>query len=110
VAFDFDSYRIFVGSYLRFDLVGNTPPFSFRTDPERQRRRSGGTLLSARDLMETFEDICDIKLQGLRRRACGAMSGERSYLEQWIHDLGLEKEWEDALRAAYISDLSISPE
>jgi hypothetical protein len=34
----------------------------------------------------------------------------RSYLEQWIHELGLEREWEDALRAANISDLSISPE
>jgi hypothetical protein len=33
-----------------------------------------------------------------------------SYLEQSIHELGLEKEWEDALRAANISDLSISPE
>jgi hypothetical protein len=34
----------------------------------------------------------------------------RSYLEHWIHELGLEKEWEDALRAANISDLSISPQ
>jgi hypothetical protein len=34
----------------------------------------------------------------------------RPYLEQWIHELGLEKEWEGALRAANISDLSISPE
>jgi hypothetical protein len=34
----------------------------------------------------------------------------RSYLGQWIHEPGLEKEWEDALRAANIDDLSISPE
>ena len=34
----------------------------------------------------------------------------RPYLEQWIHELGLEKEWEGALRAANISDLSISHE
>jgi hypothetical protein len=34
----------------------------------------------------------------------------RPYLEQWIHELGLEKEWEDALRAANIFDLSIAPE
>ena len=34
----------------------------------------------------------------------------RSYLEEWIHEPGLEKEWEDALRAANISDLSIALE
>ena len=34
----------------------------------------------------------------------------RSYLKRWIHELGLEKEWEDALRAANIFDLSIAPE
>jgi hypothetical protein len=35
---------------------------------------------------------------------------DRPYLEQWVRELGLEKEWKDALRAANISDLSISPE
>jgi hypothetical protein len=35
---------------------------------------------------------------------------DRPYLEQWIRDLGLEKEWKDAMRAANISDFNISPE
>jgi hypothetical protein len=35
---------------------------------------------------------------------------DRSYLKQWIHELGLEMEWRDALRIADIPDISISPE
>ena len=31
---------------------------------------------------------------------------DQSYLEKWIHELGLEMQWKDARRAAGISELT----
>jgi hypothetical protein len=100
-------------------IICKSRAFSQEQFGRRQRLSLQGISLS----VASAEDVILSKLEwsGLSQSqrptedAAGILKIQRSSLnlpclEQWIHELGLEKEWEDALRAGNISDLSISPE
>jgi hypothetical protein len=100
-------------------IICKSRAFSQAEFGRRQRLSLHGISLS----VASAEDVILSKLEWSKlsqsqrqtEDAAGILKIQRSWLnrphlEQWIHELGLEKEWEDALRAANISDLSISPE
>ena len=100
-------------------IICKSRAFSQEEFGRRQRLSLQGISLS----VASAEDIILSKLEWSKlsqsqrqiEDAAGILKIQRSslnrpYLEQWIYELGLEKEWEDALRAGNISDLSISPE
>ena len=100
-------------------IICKSRAFSQEEFGRRQRLSLQGISLS----VASAEDVILSKLEWSKlsqsqrqiEDAAGILKIQRSslnlpYLEQWIHELGLEKEWEDAQRAANIPDLSISPE
>jgi hypothetical protein len=100
-------------------IICKSRAFSQEEFARRQRLSLHGISLS----VASAEDVIVSKLEWSKlsqsqrqtEDAAGILKIQRSslnrpYLERWIHKLGLEKEWKDALRAANISDLSNSPE